>query len=119
MVILVIHWHLYMGDADCSLAKFLLLRNNDTLMLTKNDLTQIGKVIDDRLEKRLGHIETRLGHVEQRFDPIEKGIKYLKKKVNRMNKTLDLVVKNYDEGDVKLERRVSRIEHHLALPHEN
>lgn len=102
-------------------------------MLTKNDLEQIGKVVDERLEKRLGPVEQRLGNVEQRFDPIKqrldnveqkldpisKDLKYLKKKVNRINKTLDLVVKNYDEADVKPQRRVSRIEQHLALPHEN
>lgn len=43
-------------------------------------------------------------------------MKYLKKKVNRIDKTVDLIVANYDEADVKLERRVKKIEQHLVLP---
>lgn len=66
-------------------------------MLTKSDLNQIGGVIDEKLE------------------PIKKDLKYLKKKVNRIDKTVSLTVKNYDERDVKLERRVKRIETHIGL----
>lgn len=70
-------------------------------MVTKSDLKQIGNVVDEKL------------------DPIKKDLKYLKKKVNRIDKTLSLTVKNYDEGDVKLERRVKIIEKHLDLPENN
>jgi len=78
-------------------------------MLTKSDLKQIGEVIDERLEAKL----------EQKLEPIKKDLKYLKKKVNRIDKTVSLTVKNYDEGDVRLERRVRKIELHLDLPSEN
>lgn len=70
-------------------------------MLTKSDLNQIGNVIDEKLEKGL--------------DPIKKDLKYLKKKVNRIDKTVSLIVRNYDEADVKLQRRVSKIEQHMAV----
>lgn len=66
-------------------------------MLTKSDLNQIGNVVDEKLE------------------PVKKDIKYLKKKVNRIDKTLDLVVKKYDEEDVRVQKRVKRIETHLGL----
>ena len=64
-------------------------------MLTKNDLNQIGQVIDEKLDNKL--------------KPIKKDLRYLRK-------TVDLVVKNYDEGDVRLERKVKKIEDHLGLP---
>lgn len=70
-------------------------------MLTKTDLNQIGQVIDEKLDFKL--------------KPIKKDLKYLKKKVDRINKTVSLTVKNYDEGDVKLERRVRKIEAHVGL----
>ncbi len=63
-------------------------------MLTKSDLNQIGIVIDSKLDTRL--------------KPIKKDLRYVKK-------TVDIIVKNYDEADVKLESRVRKIEQHLAL----
>lgn len=70
-------------------------------MLTKTDLNQIGNVVDGKLE------------------PVKEDLKYLKKKVNRIDKTVEIIVKNYDEGDVKLARRIKRIEQHLALSDQN
>ncbi|MBI4098167.1 MAG: hypothetical protein HY426_03950 [Candidatus Levybacteria bacterium] len=66
-------------------------------MLTKTDLQQIGEVIDIKLE------------------PVKKDLKVLKKDVNYLKKSVDLVVKKYDEGDVALGKRVSRIEEHLRI----
>lgn len=63
-------------------------------MLTKNDLSQIGQAVDEKLDKKL--------------KPIKKDLRYLRK-------TVDLIVANYDEADVKLDRRVKKIEHHLGL----
>ena len=59
-------------------------------MLTNNDLSQIGNVVDDKLK------------------PIKKDLRYLRK-------TVDIIAKNYDEGDVVLGRRVKKIENHLGL----
>lgn len=74
-------------------------------MLTKNDLQQIQKVVDTSLEQKL--------------DPVKTDLKYLRKKVNRINKTVGIIVKNYDEGDVKLAKRIKKIEQHLALSEQN
>lgn len=81
-------------------------------MLTKTDLNQIGNVIDKRLEP----IREDVLGLRQGVGDLQKDMKYLRKKVNRIDKTVSLTVKNYDEGDVKLERRIRRIEQHLALP---
>jgi len=78
-------------------------------MLTKNDLNQIGKVIDGKLDEKL----------DQKLKPIKKDLTSLKKDVKYLKKTVDIIVANYDEADVKLERRVRKIEHHLALPEGN
>lgn len=74
-------------------------------MLTKTDLQQIGKIVDDRLDQKL----------DEKLEPIKKDLKYLKKKVNRIDKTVSLTVKNYDEVDVRLEKRVRKIEEHIGL----
>ncbi|MEK7451180.1 MAG: hypothetical protein AAB662_04565 [Patescibacteria group bacterium] len=73
-------------------------------MLTKSDLSQIGNVIEEKLEP-----------IKKDLTGLKKDVKYLKKKVNRIDKTVSLTVKNYDEADVKLGRRVTKIEAHLGL----
>lgn len=67
-------------------------------MLTKSDLNQIRVVVNEEVDVV----------VEKKLKPIKKDLRYLKK-------TVDLTVKNYDEGDIKLERRVKRIEGHIGL----
>jgi hypothetical protein len=99
------------------------------MALTKTDLQQIGNVVDERLEvgleekleqkfnEKLEPFEKRLEKkLEQKFNekltPIKKDLKYIRK-------TVEIIVKDYDERDVRLSKRVSRIEQHLALPKEN
>lgn len=92
-------------------------------MLTKSDLNKIGVVVDQRLKKELDPIKQDMreltkdmGGLTNGVELLTKDVKYLKRKVNRMHKTVDLIGRNYDEGDVKLAKRVTRIENHLALP---
>jgi len=80
-------------------------------MLTKSDLSQIGNVIDEKLDP----IKKDLKTVQGGLQTVQKDLKYLKKKVNRIDKTVSLTVKNYDEGDVRLERRVRKVEQHIGL----
>jgi hypothetical protein len=103
-------------DPVCHLENNYNLLNNRNLMLTKTDLNQIGQVIDERLDSKL---KQELEPIKKDLTDLKKDAKYLKKKVNRIDETVNLIVKNYDEADVKLQRRVRRIEHHLALPEEN
>lgn len=89
-------------------------------MLTKTDLNQIRGVVheevDTVIEQKLEPIKKDLTYLKRDVIDLKKDAKYLKKKVNRIDKTVSLIVKNYDEEDVKLARRVRRIEQHLALP---
>lgn len=98
-------------DAVCTLEKDHRLLNNKSYMLTKSDLNQIGNVIDNKLEP----IKKDLTILKTDVTILNKDVKYLKKKVNRIDRTVSLIVKNYDEADVKLEKRVRKIEHHLVL----
>ena len=67
-------------------------------MLTKSDLNQIREVVNEEVDVV----------VEKKLKPVKKDLRYLRKTVN-------LIVKNYDEGDVVLGRKVKRIEDHLGL----
>lgn len=86
-------------------------------MLTKNDLTKIKSVVHDEIdtivEEKLKPIKRDIEGidvvVENKLKPIKRDLRYLRK-------TVSIIARNYDEGDVKLERRVRKIEKHLALP---
>jgi len=67
-------------------------------MLTKTDLNQIRVAVNEEVDVV----------VEKKLKPIKRDLRYLKK-------TVDIIVKNYDEADVKIERRVRKIEAHIGL----
>ncbi len=99
------------------------------MSLTKSDLKQIkevvGNVVDERLEVKLeekfDQFEIKLEHkFDQKLETkLEKKLKPIKKDLNYIRKTVDILVKDYDERDVKLSKRVDRIGLHLSLPKEN
>lgn len=80
--------------------------------LTKSDLQKIGIVIDERL----GPIEQRLGSIETDLGEVKKDLKSVKTRVKRIEKTVDVMAKLFDKADVRLHKRVTRIETHLGLP---
>lgn len=84
-------------------------------MLTKTDLNQIGQVIDEKLDSKLKPVKKDLTCLKEDATSLRKDVKYLKKKINRIDKTVNLIVADYDEADVKLQRRVGKIEEHLGL----
>jgi len=83
-------------------------------MLTKSDLKQIGTIVRDQVdevvEEKLSPIRGGITSIKGDLISIKGDVKYLKKKVNRIDRTVSLVVKNYDEGDVR---------QHLYLPENN
>ncbi len=81
-------------------------------MLTKTDLSQIRGVVHEEVDVI---IDEKLEPIKKGLTDIRKDVKYLKKKVNRIDKTLSLTVKNYDEADLKLGRRVRKSEEHIGL----
>lgn len=83
-------------------------------MLTKKDLQQLGEVVDERIEKSLTPLRqdlSKIGDViDAKLEPIRKDLKRLNSKVNKIDKTVNIIVKNYDEGDVPLSKRIDRLE---------
>lgn len=71
-------------------------------MLTKDDLQQIGTVVQNQIQKEL--------------EPIKKDLSEVKKKVTRIEKTVNIMVKAFDEEEVRLHKRVTKIEQHLGFP---
>ncbi len=68
-------------------------------MLTKTDLVQIGKVIDEKLEVKL-----------------EKKLKPVNHKLSKIQKDLKTTIEFFDNDVTKLKIRVNRVEEHLGLP---
>lgn len=66
-------------------------------MLTKLDLSQIGKIVQNEIE------------------PVKKDIKSLKKNVRYIKKTVDVMIDLFDTQNIKLIKRVNKIEAHLGF----
>lgn len=71
------------------------------MTLTKNDLIQIRTVVKDEIE------------------PLARDLKDVKTRVKKIEKNVDVMARLFDAEDVKLAKRVSKIEEHLGLPSKN
>jgi len=72
-----------------------------------------------QIQNDINELDDRMKNVEIRTDSVGKDVKDIKKRVRKIEKTVDIVARLYDAQDVKLAKRVTRIEHHLDLPREN
>lgn len=71
--------------------------------LSKNDLQNIGQLIDSSLDNKL---EITLS---KKINPLQKDIKKIKKDLSSM---LDFL----DNENIRLKKQVKRIEEHISLP---
>ena len=111
-------------------------------MLTKSDFDQLGKLVRKivreevetevkdstrtlenqirlsrmQVQNDINELDDRMKNVEIRVDVVGNDARDIKKRVKKIEKDVNLIGRLFDEGDVKLERRVKRIEQHLALP---
>ncbi len=69
-------------------------------MLTKDELEQLGQLIDQRLDVKL----------DQKLKPIKKNLLTIKK-------TVDVMAKLLDGEQMRQRKRIDKIEDHLGLPH--
>lgn len=72
-------------------------------MLTKQDLIQIGNVVEEKLEEKL---EQKL---EQKLEPIRQEIK-------KIDKKLTTTINFFDHLTLNHERRLVRLEKHTGFP---
>ena len=89
-------------------------------MLTKKDLGQIGKVVEEKtgriVEQKVSRIvEEKTGQIiEQKVSRIVE--EKLTKALKPIHKQLKIIVKFFDHEVLRLRRRVTRVEDHLDLP---
>ena len=109
-------------------------------MLTKTDLSQIKGVVREEVEtavenklepikkelfgltqgvsdlqNSISELDARMKNVKIRLDDVGDKVNNVQKDVSHIRKTVDIVIKNYDEGDVLLDRRVKKIGEHLNI----
>lgn len=78
-------------------------------MLTEDDLTKFGNVVDEKVERRL----EKFGEV---FDEkIKKQLKPVKDDIAQIRKDVKVMVNFFDREYLDLRKRVERIETHLKL----
>jgi hypothetical protein len=74
-------------------------------MLTKDDLNQIGNILNNALNTKL--------------EPVKKDITILKKDVSQTRKDVKVLIAYFDREYVDLRRRIEAIEQHLGLSNKN
>lgn len=111
-------------------------------MLTKTDLSQVGKLVRKivreeveaevknsthtlenqirlsrmQVQNEISELNDRMKNVEIKVDGVGKDVKDVKARVRKTEKTVDVMAKLFDKEDVSLAKRVRRIENHLSLP---
>lgn len=84
-------------------------------MLTKDDLQAIKSII--KIE--VNPIAQDLREVKKDVTDIQRDLKEVRGRVKKIDKNVDVAIEMFNEDDVKLEKRVVKIEHHLGLPSKN
>lgn len=73
-----------------------------------------------RLEDKIKNVEIRVDNVSEDVETrITKRLKPVNRTLDYIKKTLDVAISRFDESDVKLEKRVKRIEDNITLPETN
>jgi hypothetical protein len=74
-------------------------------MLTKNDLQQIGSLIDNKLDKKL--------------EPLKKDLATMKKDTSQTRKDVKVLIAYFDREYIEPRKRIDRIEEHLGISDRN
>lgn len=90
-------------------------------MLTKQDLTSIGNLIDTKTTKivqsetrKIVQEETKK-IVREEVTDLKKDIKILQKDVSKIQKDINTVISHFDNEYVELRQRVNKIEKHVGI----
>ncbi len=70
----------------------------------------------DGVDARLKQIDVRFDQVETRLDGVEKGLLSTKGDIRKIKKDIEIIINVFDKEDVRLQKRVKRIENRLGLP---
>ena len=82
-------------------------------MLTPDDLEQIGKVIDARLDAKL---DEKLAPLKTDIKTVTEDMQRVKKDLRGVKKTVDVMARLLDGEQMRQRKRIDRIEDHLGMP---
>jgi len=92
-------------------------------MLTKQDLTDVSKLLKNEFKIQLQPIYDKLIEHDKQFEKIQdklsehdKQFKTVNKKLNKLQKDLDVTIDFFDDYRIKHKDRLEMIESHLGLP---
>lgn len=110
-------------------------------MLSNDDLSKIKKIIREevgnevknasqtlesqirlsrmQIQNDIASLEDRVKNLEVRTSSVESKAVSIEKKLGKVQKTLDIAIRMFDEADIKLHKRVKKIEEHLGLTSKN
>lgn len=90
-------------------------------MLTPDDIHEIQKIVNPLAEdikdikKDIVVVQTDLKVVQTDIKVLKTDLKDVKKRVKKVEKTTDIMIRIFDHADVKLHKRVTKIEEHLNI----
>lgn len=110
-------------------------------MLTTSDLKAIKKIVREEIETETKNVKEdleseirtanlhireaihdqgdRIKNVEVRLVSVDKEIKGLRKDIRKLQKDVSSAINVFNVEDIRIAKRVSKIEHHLNLHSEN
>ncbi|HSA83399.1 MAG TPA: hypothetical protein VLF20_00750 [Patescibacteria group bacterium] len=92
-------------------------KDRDLIDKMNSALTEdIETILHKVLAVQLGSILAKLDVIENQIGSVEKEQKKQGKEIRYIKKTLDVAVRVFNEEDVRLRKRVERIEKHVGLP---
>lgn len=80
-------------------------------MLDKNDLQQIGQLLDSRLRP----IDSRLKPIEEDLRAVKRSVKNLEADSRKIRKDINIIINTFDNEYLDLRQRVERIEEKVGL----
>jgi chromosome segregation ATPase len=96
------------------------------MTLTKSDLLEISKIVKNEVDPlktdlsgvktELSGVKTELSDVKSDLSGVKTELQDVKQSVKKIEKNVETMLGFLDEQDVKLHKRVSKIEKHLNLP---
>ncbi len=83
-------------------------------MLTKSDLSQIERIMEP-IKTDISSLKQDVGVLKQDVGSLKKDAGSLKKDMKYVKKTVDVMIDLFDRQDIRLSKRVDKIESHLGL----
>jgi peptidoglycan hydrolase CwlO-like protein len=81
-------------------------------MLTKDDLKQIGSIVDTKIDKQLDPVKKDIAD-------LKKDMKTVKRDMGETRNDIKTLRAYFDRDYVNLRKRIDRIEEHLGVPDKN